>query len=72
MINSWARRSVPVGAITGAVWLVAAVLQRVDLGRNAVLTAAALAVLAAGGYALAARSRLGDQRRTGSDRSPTT
>jgi hypothetical protein len=56
LLASWARRCLPVLAGTVALWLVTALLRRADTAANVVLTAAALVIVAAGGWLALARS----------------
>lgn len=57
LLVAWARRCLPILAGTVGIWLVTAVLTRADAASNVVLTAAALAVVAAGGWLALTRSK---------------
>jgi hypothetical protein len=56
LLLAWARRGVAILAGTAALWLVGALLRRVDAGSNALLTAIALVVVAASGALALLRS----------------
>ncbi len=67
MYLPWIRRALISTGPAGAVWAAVVALDRVDFGRQAVLVAAALVVLAIAGYwSAAARSRTDEQRQASS------
>lgn len=56
LLIGWARRSMPILGGTAGLWLLTALLSQVDAASNIILTAAAIAVVAAGGWLALTRS----------------